>query len=1662
MQHPPVLRWRRATVFATTTCLSAALVATGATPALAAPSNPNSAVGYPTFRGDPDPLPGTGVSFDPSKSYLGTVFAKDLADGAGESPDKDFWIDRVLQRNGVGPNTWSVDDTGAGYSFDSDRNEYLFSRGRAAFLRTHKPGVLGFAGDLAYWDSIRGQDGYSISVLVDGEPVQLQEDESARKQTPSYWRSVFRAASGDLNVTEVKYITDANVLVTGLEVGSGSGADVEIRATSPLVSNVVGDEITGAFQVANNVTRVTARFSGNDMKPDGRELVGRFQVPAGGVVSTKVQLGLTTTEIPESSANYESIARGDLRSPDASYRAHVTDYNRWWADNIPFIETPEANIDKTLIYRWWLGRFNFLDANMPGNSLQFPTTIEGVLGYNNAIDLTVGLHIDDLKWLRDPSYAYGSWLSVGETSGWAGQYRDNPSDPSNWDSSHTQYITKAGWESYQVHGGPASIAGLLALYGEKDTKGQLRTMDSDGDGLLDTNWNAWTGNDADAVSFSEHWGARMDRAESAYVYAGAVSAAAAYRVAGDEENAQEMDGYAQRIKSAVLEHLWDPKEKVVKHQFVNGEGAGQLAKWKEVNNFYPYSMGLMPAAGEADYNDDYEAALSLFADADEYPIFPFFTANQADKAESGTGTNNFSVINSTVILRIYQAALRRYHSEQSGSITPEQFKKLLYWNAFAHYQGGDNRYPDQNEFWADGSAKDGGSISYRSWIHHTQLGTTNWTMIEDVAGLRPREDEKIELDPIALPGWGHFAVNNLSYHGKDLTIVWNGDGTYDNGGVPRGSSVYVDGRRVFTTDRLAHVVYEPSTGSVDVLGGDAEVVDSTAATLPKAAEVVYSDASRIPDLLAKAGRNIDPAALSTANLAADAAVETSSQQGGNAGSAVVDGETAGSIWAPDPADANPAITLDLGKAKKLDDVRLFFYQTTSSSTAAGFAEPATYRLEYLDGDTWKAIPSQARTPEIPTANLNRVQFPTVTAQKIRATFTPQPGMSVALKEIQAFDSGVPAPASSNAAPSVIASQGAARADFIELGGVVKDDGQPSGTLTTTWSVESGPNGGEVRFDDPNQISTKARFTLPGTYVLRLSATDGEKTGSDTITIDGVADNGTFNVAPDAAASASYTAGWNNLGSINDGQISFSGGSNSSVWGTWSENRPAQQWLQYDWPTAVPLKSASIAFWYDDPADSTGSNVARPAAWKLQSWDAAAGTWSDIRLADGSSFTTTRDMISEVTFADEVITSKLRAVIDANTDGRSYAGIGVTEFEAYAVDPAAIDSVDVATTVGQLPDLPKTVSVVYLDGRRADLGVVWPEVTAAQVAAESEFTATGRVIGASSDASAKVWVRRDLAPSSLTLNGTVPVAQTVNVGVPVQLPSTVTGIYNNGIRRSGLPVVWNADQLGAVDASTPGVYVVAGEATDTVNPGQTTAAKATVTVVDPDHASVDSSRLRELYDANVGRVQGSFTEASWHSFTAARDAARDILAQPFATQLAVDRAEQALRDAVAQLVEVTPEPTVIAINVVSPPNKTVYTVGEQLDLSGMTVRASVSDGTIRDVASNELSVDGFDPSKVGSQTVRLTLTASPSVSAAFQVMVVGQTAPTPTGSDPAGPGGGHGVSAPSSGNSSGGGNLAATGVDTSASLGLLALGAVAAAAGLSVAIFRRIRGRRLRS
>jgi len=67
-----------------------------------------------------------------------------------------------------------------------------------------------------------------------------------------------------------------------------------------------------------------------------------------------------------------------------------------------------------------------------------------------------------------------------------------------------------------------------------------------------------------------------------------------------------------------------------------------------------------------------------------------------------------------------------------------------------------------------------------------------------------------------------------------------------------------------------------------------------------------------------------------------------------------------------------------------------------------------------------------------------------------------------------------------------------------LEGSVTDDDLPFGTLEIAWSQVSGP--GVATFGDPASATTTVSFSAPGTYVLRLSATDGELSSQDDVTI----------------------------------------------------------------------------------------------------------------------------------------------------------------------------------------------------------------------------------------------------------------------------------------------------------------------------------------------------------------------------------------------------------------------------------------------------------------------------------------------------------------------------------------------------------------------------------
>ncbi|MCW3491875.1 family 43 glycosylhydrolase [Microbacterium sp. SSM24] len=276
-----------------------------------------------------------------------------------------------------------------------------------------------------------------------------------------------------------------------------------------------------------------------------------------------------------------------------------------------------------------------------------------------------------------------------------------------------------------------------------------------------------------------------------------------------------------------------------------------------------------------------------------------------------------------------------------------------------------------------------------------------------------------------------------------------------------------------------------------------------------------------------------------------------------------------------------------------------------------------------------------------------------------------------------------------------------------------------------------------------------------------------------------------NVAPWATASASNepipTQYW--IKALND-EIIRPNPLPPDMWGSWTANRPAQQWIQYDWDAPVRLDRARIKFWRDI-APGTGNGVSDPASWVLQYWD--AGAWKDVPNPSG--YPTSTTAVHQVTFG-AVTTSRLRAVLGASPNAAnppSYSAVAVEEWEVHAAQPDTVAPVEVQTVVGTAPELPETVDLAFGDDTLA-ASVRWDAVDPADVAAAGQFTVQGFVEGyAAGLVTATVTVLgEDPWRANLALTGT-PSAGSTAAG------SAVAALNDEAVAYTGVAdPVWTAD------------------------------------------------------------------------------------------------------------------------------------------------------------------------------------------------------------------------------------------------------------------------------
>ena len=1471
-------------------------------------------IGYPTFKNtelldEVYDLSKLGVSYS-EKDIMMAIYKQDLANG-GDS----FYMDRILAREGVC-------NGNAGSNGNADGNTFL-TRGRALYMYTSSPSVIGFGGNTAYHQPLgRGELVRVLFSNADGS-LTTKEDTSKRVNAPSNWSSTYSVGS-NLTLDVVKFIHQENVAVTTMTLTNKSAEDQAITvaadsafATEPgkvTVNGAEQTELTGTCSSPAGLTTIYARMTGDGFEAASSDdycwLSRDVTVPAGGSVELKVVIAFTTEEIPESTEQYLRFAGlGNLEA----VRAQKAEYNLYWAENLPYIDVPKKAVQKAIDYRWWLERFNSLDANIPGYDYQYPVTIEGVLGYNNAIILTQPMHLQDTKWLRSPYLAYGQLLSAGNSSQ-SSAFLDNPGNRNNWNNHYGQYLAEAGYEAFNVIGGGAELAENLAYYFGHDATGQLEHYGNhiEGRDLIAYRNNYMTGNDADTISMhAPGTGTWKAHGENAYVWAAADAAAKLYEQLGNTEQAKYYRDLADKIKADVLELMWCEECQKFETYAVRPTGtqhnANQpnLVKYTESNNYNYFAVGLVP--DDAASVTKYKEALKAFSNGKEFPIFPFYTANQVHNQEV-SGSNNFSNINFTVQLRLYESALRTYDKEQTY-ITDDMLAMMAEWMAWNVYpDAGDIRYPNNNEFHnIDGRTYEN---YYRSWIYHNILGNYTYLFIEDMAGIQPRSDEKIELSPIDF-SYDHFMVNNVRYHGHDLTVVWDkpDDGKTWYNECPEGYSLYIDGTLAFTLKDLAHVVYDSATKEISFPDGAVEIVTNNGgAAIPTAMNTAITE-EKVLNMLEKSGvhgmTNLAEGAEVTATFTPDKAraaswAEKHRADGSDSTSkavnetapdphAVVDGTTVDMPFWGNYGSVNErdSLTLKLSSKQTVDMATLYFYNDRQTN---GYSEPSKFAVEYWDGEAWQAVRQQTRTPSAPRANYNAVYFAPVETDQFRFTFTNKDKGFTAVTEIQLFNEGGDRdhPAQ-NTAPSVKLAEDTSMTGnlYTTLKATCTDDGLPyDKDMSYVWELVSAPEGAEVILSSANKPTTTISGSVEGEYTVRFTVSDGELSATAELTVtlkQGAAGGLGEDVAPDAASVESdYTSSWENLNGINNPSFepTSSNVGTGKGWGNWRQSAGSEHYVGYTWDEAVTIGGADI-YWYDD-----GGGTRIPSKLRMQYLD-ANGAWQDVNITTPFESSIAKNKYNRIEF-DRVTTTRLRLYVTVRSGAEAN---GIYRFKVYSsVDVASLNEVFLATKPGVMPTLPSNVTAVTSDGALISVPVTWETLTADMIATDGEVKLRGVNNSTGKMTTCTIYVRSDMDKATIT--SVEPVEVTTTQGIVPALPKTVKVGYNNGaFDNQTVKVTWPA--ITAAELANVGDVNFEGEVE-----GTATKAMLTIHVLKaPDDPAVVA--VKELIDA-IGEV----TLDSGDAIDAARTAydklpeAKKVLVDNYEKLTAAEEAYTALVDAAA--------------------------------------------------------------------------------------------------------------------------------------------------------------------
>ena len=459
---------------------------------------------------------------------------------------------------------------------------------------------------------------------------------------------------------------------------------------------------------------------------------------------------------------------------DSIDNAHAWDF---LSQNIPLFDCPDPTMREIYNFRWWTYRKHLRRTPAGWIVTEFLPNV-GWAGKYNSLDCAAAHHIMEGRWLADPRYMddYSAF--------WFDSDGGDPRLYSFWAASAVYQRACASGDTRQA---VQLLDKLVANYEawEKTHRGA--------NGLF------WQTDDRDGMEVSLG-GSGYRPTINSYLYGDAVAISKIAGWAGRKDLAAEYLQKAQQTKNLVLEKLWDTKAQFFK-VLPMGDGAS-LGDAREELGFTPWYFEMppdTPAYGAAwKQVMDPQGFYAPYGPTSAERRSPNFALNyQGHECQWNGPSWPYAT---SVTLTGLANLLNDYHQ---NSVSKSDYFKVLNNYAKSHYLKHDdgrvtpwideNLNPDTGDWMARTIQKRSGQWEPRECGKDYNHSTFCDLVITGLAGLRPRGDDILEVNPL-LPAntYAYFCLDAVPYHGHSVTILW--DQTGKRYGHKAGLSVFADGK----------------------------------------------------------------------------------------------------------------------------------------------------------------------------------------------------------------------------------------------------------------------------------------------------------------------------------------------------------------------------------------------------------------------------------------------------------------------------------------------------------------------------------------------------------------------------------------------------------------------------------------------------------------------------------------------------------------------------------------------------------------------------------------------------------------------------------------------------------------------------------------------------